>query len=212
MGGSINLTGFFPGEFELCFDEEIEPEIDANGRSGREGGNDGARTGCGLVTDVEFVRNDDDDARGDDTNADERESNGEEYPDIAVVANKKKSVRTSAKEIGNSLRSDSPIGSNQTRRQTVRGMRGCKGVCRVDSRNRTVYLENRERASGLQGQPHLRWGLNMNKNVLWGRKCGLYVKSVRMKSRWGRLARHGLSVGDTVAVLRYPSSSCTDHF
>lgn len=86
----MSLTGFLPCEGEpLCLDVVIEPAIDANGRNGRDEGNEGVRLGCGLAVDVELLR-DDDDARGEDTNAEERvESKCEEYPDIAVVAIRK---------------------------------------------------------------------------------------------------------------------------
>ena len=50
--------------------------IDANGRSGRDGGKDGVRIGCGLKAGVECFR-DEDCARGDGANGVERdESNG----------------------------------------------------------------------------------------------------------------------------------------
>jgi hypothetical protein len=77
FGCSINFTGFFV--FELGpprFGGAIDWAMDANGRSGREGGKDDVRIGCGLGAEGECFR-DDEGARGDETNDVERESNGE---------------------------------------------------------------------------------------------------------------------------------------
>lgn len=56
--------------------------IDANGRSGRDGGNDGVRAGCGLDC-MELFR-DEDDASGEEIN--DFESKDERHRGIAVVA------------------------------------------------------------------------------------------------------------------------------
>lgn len=61
------------------FGGAIDCAIDANGRSGRDGGNEGFRAGCGLEVGIviESLR-DGDDARGDETKDVERgEFNGE---------------------------------------------------------------------------------------------------------------------------------------
>lgn len=81
------MTGFLPTALEpfgvLAGVNELA--MDANGRSGRDAGNEGVRVGCGLVDDGDRVR--DDEASGDDTNFDERdESKCDEYPVIVVVA------------------------------------------------------------------------------------------------------------------------------
>jgi len=67
------LTGFFAVIFLLAwFRGVIDWAMDAKGRGGRDGGNDGVRPGRGRETEIVCFR-DEDDASGDDTNDVERD-------------------------------------------------------------------------------------------------------------------------------------------
>ena len=83
------MTGFWLTTLEPFGDLAVfnEPAMDANGRSGRELGNEDARIGIGwdLIDDGARVR--EDEASGDDTNFDEWvTSKWDEYPVIVVAA------------------------------------------------------------------------------------------------------------------------------
>ena len=67
MGGSIIFTGFFAFILKLPrIGGAIDWDMVANGRSGRDGGNEGVRAGSGRETGTVLFR-DEEDARGEET-------------------------------------------------------------------------------------------------------------------------------------------------